>query len=124
MPNTLTHLRLGYDYNFEFKKGILPPNLEYLELGGIYSHMLTEIPTSVKTLYICGSKENELMLTNLPESIETIIIFNLHIALTNLPINISKIILICYTEDTIKLLKKIPFNCKIYDKYSKEIKNS
>jgi hypothetical protein len=121
LPDTLTHLKLGYNYNFEFKKNVLPKNLFYLELGGIYSYILVNVPETLNTLYICGSIENKLVIDNLP-NIENLIFYNLQIELTNLPITIKKIKLICYTINTYKFLQKIPFGCKIVDKNDKEIK--
>lgn len=121
LPINLEKIKLGYDYNFEFKKNTLPKKLKHLELGGIYSHILKEIPKSLKILSICGSKENELLLNNLPSTIALLILYNLEIPLLNLPTNIKYIKLICYTEETLKLLK-IPFGCNVYDRYNKEIK--
>ena len=121
MPKTLTHLKLGYNYNYEIKKDVLPENIVYLELGGVYSHILKEIPQSLTTLFICGSEENEILINNLPNTIKHLIFYNLQIHIRNLPIPIKNIKLICYSELTHKYLTKIPFGCKIYDKYNKEI---
>jgi hypothetical protein len=121
LPNTLTHLKLGYNYNYEIKKNVLPMNLVYLELGGAYSHILCEIPPSLTTLYICGSRENEVLLNNLPNTISNLIFYNLQIEISNLPIEIKSIKLICHSQNTYGFLRKIPFECKVYDKYDKEI---
>jgi hypothetical protein len=121
LPNTLIYIKLGYNYNYEFKKGVLPEKLEYLELGGIYSHVIKEVPKTLKFLSTCGSKENELLLNNLPNTITTLILYNLEVTLNNLPINLKFIKLICYTENTLKLLK-LPFGCKVFDRFDKEIK--
>jgi len=120
LPDTLLHLKLGYDYNFEFKKGVLPNKLKYLELGGIYSYSLANVPETLETLSICGSKENELLLNNLHPSIKNLIIYNLEVSLNNLPIGIESIKLICYNDKTLKLLK-IPFDCKVFDRFNKII---
>jgi hypothetical protein len=120
LPETLLHLKLGYNYNFEFKKEVLPNKLKYLELGGIYSYSLANIPETLETLSICGSKENEVLLNNLPLSIKNLIIYNLEIPLNNLPISIENIKLICYNDKTLKLLK-IPFGSKVFDRFNKII---
>jgi hypothetical protein len=121
LPSSLKFLRLGYNYNYEFKKNVLPNNLKCLVLGGIYSYVLKEIPKTLKTLYIIGSIENEKIINNLPDSIKTIIFYNLEFTLTNININVEKIFLICYTDEKKTLLKNIPFNCKIFNKYHNQI---
>lgn len=124
LPNSLTHLKLGYDYNYEFKKNVLPEKLVYLELGGIYSHILKEVPSTLKTLYIYGSKDNELVINNLPNVIEKIIFYNLEVPITYLPISIKYIQLICYSSLTFKYLNKLHVNYKVIDKLNKEITNN
>ncbi len=121
LPKSLTHLKLGYDYNYEFKKNVLPENIVYLELGGIYSHILSEVPQTLKTLYICGSKENELVVNNLPNTIENLIFYNLEIPILNLPISVKYIKLICYSDLTLNYVNKIPFGCQIFDRFNNEI---
>jgi hypothetical protein len=122
LPDTLTHLKLGYNYNYKIKKDVLPSNLVYLELGGIYSHILKDIPVTLTTVYICGSNENKIVIDNLPNTIVNLIFFNLEIEITNLPTSVKNIKLMCHSQLTLRYLNKIPFGCKIFDKLGKEIK--
>ena len=122
LPTSLTHLNLGYNYNCEFKKGVLPEKLVYLGLSEIYSHILKEVPPTLIILNIYGSKKNKPVLDNLPNMIEILILYKLEIPLEILPPSIKYIKLIYYSKLTLQYLNNLPLECKILDKTNKEIK--
>jgi hypothetical protein len=121
LPTSLQYLKLGYNYNYEIKPNVLPDSLIYLELGGIYSNQVFWTK-NITTLSITGSKENLILLENLPYTIKKIIFYNLDTEINNLPFTLETIQLMCWTYSSLDFIKKIPFGCKLIDKYSQEIK--
>ena len=56
LPNSLTHLYFGYDYNQELKRGVLKHNLKHLEFGFSYNQniLANVLPSSLTHLTIGG----------------------------------------------------------------------
>ena len=73
-----------------------------------------------KCTAFCHEKDctvkNKNIIENLPPNVQTIIFKKLEIYIFNLPPTIKKIIIVKIKNNEIMHLKKLPFNCKIYDK--------
>ena len=100
----MTHLTLGYFYNYSLD--YLPQGLLYLDLGGGYNQPLINLPNTLQTLIIGGENYNE-SLDMLPESVENLNIIFYKNKINKLPQNL-KIITINtnsykYINDLIKL---------------------
>lgn len=96
--NTLISLTLGYNYKHMLIN--MPPSLTKLELVTQNPEVFNTIPPSVKILIIYGNliRSNDCgRLTN------------------NLPVGLEKLVINYFTIKKANLLKKIPFDCKVYD---------
>ena len=108
LPNSLTHFFPSYYYKGTFTN--LPDSITHMCLWNYEKDI--SFPSSLSTLYVQGNSE----LSILPNTIESIIFYRLNVVVDNLPSSITKIQLIQFNKENIKLIKKIPYGCKIVDK--------
>lgn len=136
LPSSLTYLSFHCckNFNHQFKINVLPNSLTHF-FPSYYKGTFTNLPDSIthlclwnyekdisfpnclSTLYVQGNSEVSI----LPNTIECIIFYCLSIVVDNLPSSVTKIKLIKFNKENIKLIKKIPYGCKIVDKYDNYI---
>lgn len=139
LPDSITHLKFGDMFNQPVDH--LPKELTHLELGTCFNQPVDNLPN--KLTHIIFNDDFNKRVDNLPKSIieigfwsgckirdylpnkiEQIKIFfydydKQNETIYNLPSNIKKIIV--NSALNIHRLKKIPFDCKVYDEEENEI---
>jgi hypothetical protein len=131
LPESLESLYFG-SYSIRLGEGFLPPNLKFLKLPHFYDKANEIVypvgleiidfarcadfivgdgvfPSSVHTVILCG--EHNLILNSLPDSITTLVFYELETEITNISPLISKIKF--RKMKHAQFLKKIPFGCEI-----------
>ena len=140
LPKSLMYLQLGFEFNKCVNK--LPKNLKTIIFGQSFNQAVDKLPNQIKHIAF-GSKFSK-PLANLPNSvisikfmesnipndipnfIEEITLFidGLQNPISNLPVGLKKLTIISYSKKfdvKIKLLKNIPFNCKVYNAGGEDI---
>lgn len=105
LPSKLKKLEFGDNFNQTFT--YLPNELSLLGLGKNYDKLISEkiYPLTLKTIKLYGSSHNKYVFDNLPNFLEIVIFTNLETPITNLPMSIDIIQLINYNENTIHYIK-------------------
>jgi hypothetical protein len=88
LPSSLTHLTFGISFNQKIKVNILPSSLTHLTMGCDFNR----INNISKTIIELGFCNYCLIKNNMPEFIETIVIYLFdysHSEITNLPTTIK-----------------------------------
>ena len=124
LPDSITNLIFGFNFNNLLK---LPKNIAYLELGFKFSKKTIdgfEISNNLKEikLFYCSK-----IIKNIPCFIETVNIcykkiqpkIDKNYDISNLPISVSTIKI--DNDELLKFIKKIPYNCIIYNQYDNPI---
>lgn len=103
LPSNLKKLKI-FNVNVELNN---LPNIEVLEICGSYSKDLDNLPSSLIFLLInCNNYKNKL--DNLPSTLKSLFILcDYSLPLTNLPIQLDKLIFIDKTNSNIRLPDKI-----------------
>ena len=112
IPNSVTHLTFYANFNQELKEGDIPNSVTHLTFDDKFNQKLKEsdIPNSVTHLTF-GSKFNQ-ELNILPSGLKSLMLYENKKILSNLPFTLEKLIIKYYNNYYIKL----PYGCIIYDK--------
>ena len=103
----------------KFNKSVdnLPNNLTYLTFGAGFNQPVDNLPSNLTHLILGGCFDQ--LINNLPENLTHLTFgFNFNQSMDNLPLNIKKINMFNHQKH---LLKKVPFDCKVFDKNNGEI---
>ena len=113
IPNSVTHLTFGWQFNQELKEGDIPNSVTHLTFGDNFNQELKEgdIPNSVIHLTF-GWKFNQ-ELNILPYGLKSLKLYKNNQILSNLPVTLEKLIIENYNKDN---YIKLPYGCVIYDK--------
>jgi hypothetical protein len=116
LPNSITHLIFGSKFNQSVN--YLPNSITHLTFGYWFNQSVNNLPNSITHLTFSFNSIFNQQVDNLPSSITHLTFgscFNQ--PLNNLPINLKEINF-DYADDKIilRILKKVPFGCKILNK--------
>ena len=119
LPNSITHLQFGTNFNQSVDN--LPNDLRFLSFGYGYKKKVEKLQKSIKELCFWS---NNCIKNIISDTIENIYIcfFNNDInneMIENIPPTVKQIKL--NKKDKIHFITKIPFGCKIIDKYDVDI---
>ena len=113
IPKSVTNLTFGYDFNQELKEGDIPNSVTHLTFRNMFNQELKkgDIPNSVTDLTFGYSFNQELNI--LPSGLKSLILYENKQILSNLPFTLEKLIIRYYNKEN---YIKLPYGCIIYDK--------
>ena len=113
IPNSVTHLTFGKEFNQELKEGDIPNSATDLTFGTCFNQELKkgDIPNSVTHLTFGHDFNQELNI--LPSGLKSLNLCKNNQILSNLPFTLEKLIITNYNKDN---YIKLPYGCVIYDK--------
>jgi len=121
LPHSLTTITFGHDYNQPLDAVSFPLSLKVIIFGNIFNQSLDKVslPFGIQSItFGCNYKKP---LNNLPNSVEKLVFRKINMDITNLPCSVTHIKILEHIAKSMEKLIKIPYGCKIIDKYDNEI---